>query len=85
MSLQLKIDDMLEVLERLDHPDFSGFKNISEILADQMAAQITKALPVECGKAHFEGLAFAGLCVPFWGEGNIPEALQGLDDDGWEA
>lgn len=66
MTKQLSIDEMLDVLEEIGHPAFSVLKSMVESIADQCASAISESLNVRCGKAQFEGTAFAGTCVPFW-------------------
>jgi len=88
MSMQLKIDEMLDAMRWMDHHEFEYFKEQAEALANEIAQSLAKELPVEVGEASFQGIEFAGLCVPFRpirrGQ-PIPEPLIGYDDEGWEA
>ena len=58
-----------------------------EELTEAMGVYIATKTDTDYGTCTFEGLAFDGCCVPISPkhEGQaIPEALQGIDDGGWE-
>ncbi|MCG7629051.1 hypothetical protein MHM88_14665 [Epibacterium sp. MM17-32] len=66
MSIQLKTDEMLEVLFYTGHPQAALFQRQLEQLADTMADEVAEVLQINRnGPASFEGLAFAGTCAPF--------------------
>lgn len=83
MSIQIKIDEMLDILEHLDHPQFEAFKGMTESLAKSLAIATAEAVPelVFTGKASFEGTAFAGTCATFEPKGPypIPDVLVQFD------
>lgn len=82
MSIQLQPDQMVAVLQRLDHPLFPSFLDQLLSLSDAMAEVIVEAIPdiTHTGPADLWGDA---IMVGFNGFGPIPEALQGFDDEGW--
>ena len=91
MAVQLKIDDMLAVLERAlpaSRPLYDQFLQEAEDLANRMGKTVVMMVPgVTVGTASFEGEAFGGLCCPFYpNDANdpIPDLFLGLDDEGWE-
>lgn len=65
MSYQLNFDQLLEALTQGDHPKAAECQDMAEKLANHMAALIAEQHGVECSGGSFEGVAFAGLCVPF--------------------
>lgn len=79
MSIQLKIDEMLDFLEWADHSEAKAFIRRVEHLADDLADAIAKAIPelTRNGPALFEGTAFAGTCAPFepTSPGPVPTVL----------
>jgi len=87
MSIQLRPDEALEVIERIGNADsFQYYRTRLEQLTGEMGIYITDHTPTTCGRATFEGLAFGGLCVPIGPlreNQPIPEVLQGIDDGGW--
>lgn len=88
MSMQLKLDEMLDAMKWMNHPQFADFEAKAVDLANEIAKALADELPVEAGEASFQGMDFAGLCVPFqplWKGQPIPEPLIGYDDEGWEA
>lgn len=88
MSLQLKIDEMLTALQKVDQQSFEAFRETAETLATQLGAALAERIPnITAGEANFEDLDLGGLCCPIRPvdpEQPIPEPLQGLDDSGWE-
>ena len=57
-----------------------------EFLATGLATDLAKHLGVECGRATFEGLAFAGTCAPFYArtiDQPCPPALAQHDSGEW--
>ena len=67
MSIQLQIDEMLEILDYQDNPSFEQLRDQAEYLATVLAAAVSWSVPelTQCGPAEFAGLGFAGTCVPF--------------------
>lgn len=79
MAYQLKIDEMLDAMEA--HGIEADFITRIEAIADEMANAICAAnLGLTCGKASFQGVAFAGTCVPFYGD-KLPDMISGYDSD----
>ncbi len=76
------------------HPDqetkhgiYEAYKEELESLTQQMGAYIARKTGTKSGEATFEGLGLGGCCVPISPADDrqpIPEALQGIDDGGWE-
>lgn len=67
---------------------YNDFKEDLERLTERMGKHIARHTKTNYGDATFEGMAFGGCCVPISPnvEGQpIPEALKGLDDEGWDA
>ena len=84
MGKKLTIDEMLEAMERMNHPRFGKHLGVALALADLMASEIGKELGVEVGDASYEGKDFGGLLVDFSASAPdqpLPDALKGLDDD----
>lgn len=65
MSYQLRFDQLLEALDRAEHPQAKECIQMAEGLTNHMAVLIAKQHDILCGTGSFEGGAFAGLCVPF--------------------
>jgi hypothetical protein len=88
MSIQLNIDNMLDVLSDLDHPEFSGFVACIEAIASAMALKIAEKLDCATDNATFQGSDFAGTCAPFRPKTAgqpFPEVFQNYDDPSeWE-
>lgn len=88
MSYQVKADEIMEALQLAQHPRAAQLIKAVEAVVDAAAQDLADHLGVKCGVGTFEGIAFAGLCVPFYQahEGQaLPDALEGFDDeDEWE-
>ncbi|MEN5278093.1 hypothetical protein ABE527_14210 [Brucella sp. TWI432] len=88
MSKVLKIDEMLEVLDDIDHPLASDFIGKVEALGNEIAETIAQALDVSFGPATFEGSDFGGTCATFKPKykGQLcPDAIDTQDMGGeWE-
>lgn len=65
MSYQLKLDEMLDVMQSSNHPKADECVKLAENLANHIAVLIGSHLGIDHGTGTFEGTAFAGLCVPF--------------------
>ena len=86
MSLQLQPDQLLSVLQRMDHPLFPTFLDQLLSLSDAMAFAIVEVTPnVEATlpATFWDGMVCAPI-TPIDPALPIPEHLQGLDDGGWE-
>lgn len=85
MSYQLKADEILEALA--GSPRGDEFKARIEAATNEAAEYLAEITGTVAGVGDFQGLAFAGLCVPFFAayEGQeIPECMEGFDDaDEW--
>lgn len=78
MAYQLKADEMLDALSAAGIA--GDFVARMEALADDMANALCAANPgLSCDKASFQGSAFAGTCVPFYGT-DLPDMIEGYDD-----
>lgn len=88
MSYQLKIDEIMEGLNNSEHPHAQEWQRKLEALANEMAEVLAAHLGIVAGIGDFQGLDFAGLCVPFRPafEGQeVPDAIADLDDASeWE-
>jgi hypothetical protein len=92
MSIQLKIEEMLEIIQlEIDEDAAKIFEDLALHLADSMAEVIRRELPIhsncEVGPATSEGTAFGGICVPFRAtveDEPIPALIEGYDNEGWE-
>lgn len=88
MGKQLKLDEMLEVLTRLNHPQAVGLTAALESIGTHMANIIGEELCIRTDAATFQGLAFAGLCAPFFPRFDgqpVPEVLEDIDEGAdWE-
>lgn len=65
MSFQLKIDEMRDALCEMGHPQAPQLTRLVESTADTLAAALSWKLDIICDRASFQGLGFAGTCVPF--------------------
>lgn len=84
MAYQLKIDEMLDALCNAGHPDARELTRATEALADRLSAAIATACNITAEPASFQGLAFAGTCVPFYPKFDgqeVPEMIAGYDDE----
>lgn len=88
MTYQLRTDEILEALSRADAPRYQEFKALLEAATQGAAHYLAELAGCKCGSGSFEGLAFAGLCVPFYPahEGQeLPEIIAGFDNkEEWE-
>jgi hypothetical protein len=66
MSYQLKLDEMLEALTAIKHPMAAEYIKRTEELANGAATVLALSLGIKAGVGSFEGLGFAGTCVPFF-------------------
>ena len=81
------IDEMLEIMHQGRDPRADEFRIEVELLADKLAERLVLRYPtLVAGEATFEGLAFAGTCVPFTSD-DPPAIFEqlGIDEGGeWE-
>lgn len=66
MSYQLNLDQILEGLAASRHPEADTIIKTVENVANHAALKLAAHLGVKCNDGTFEGVAFAGLCVPFY-------------------
>ncbi len=66
MTKLLTLDEMLDVLEIIQHPAAPNIARQLEAVGDLMAQAIAEKLGVECGDTHREESAFAGTCAGFF-------------------
>lgn len=86
MSLQLRPDELLTALQRLNHPQFPEFLDQLLGLCDDMAEEVIKATPnvqANVGANYWDDMVCTPI-TPIDATQPIPEHLQGLDDGGWE-
>lgn len=83
MSIQLQIDEMLDMLNWASSPKYFILKRKVENLADEIADEIADCIPelTRNGDVIFEGIGFAGTCAPFepTKPGPVPEVLAYFD------
>lgn len=86
MSLQLRPDELLVALQRLDHPQFPSFLDQLLSLCDDMAEAIVEHTPNVEANDHtsFWGEMVCTPITPIDVTKTIPAHLRGLDDWGWE-
>lgn len=88
MAYQLRADEIMEALQVADHPRAARLIKMVEEAVNLAAWDLAEHLGVKCGAGDFQGVAFAGLCVPFYpaSEGQaLPDALEGFDNaEEWE-
>ena len=65
MSYQLTIDEIVEALCRSHHPRAQELQLVLEGAANCLAVELAAHLGIKVGIGTFQGLAFAGTCVPF--------------------
>lgn len=65
MSYQMKPDEILESLQNCNHPSADAFERALCSLVDAMAVMLAQSQGIVAGRAHMEGVGFAGICVPF--------------------
>jgi hypothetical protein len=87
MSYQMKIDEMLDCLADIPGIDTAPLIREVEALADKLADAICAATGTTHGTASFQGVAFAGTCVPFFPAYRgqpLPEPFQYDNAEEWE-
>lgn len=83
MSMQLTIDQMLELLTDLDPEEGARMQVVIEQAGTFMAKTIAKKLGCAAGRASFEGIGVYLTCAPFWASspGQVcPDILAEFDD-----
>lgn len=88
MSYQVRFEEMLDALSEINHPDAEEFTRRYEELGNEMANRLATALEISYSDGDFQGVAFAGFCVPFRPafEGQaLPSAIDSYDNkEEWE-
>jgi hypothetical protein len=83
MTIQLTIDEMLEILHDEGSPHFDSLRLAAESVAEACAYRVQKAEPrlVWSGRVAWEPLAFAGTCASFSPRecGPVPACLLNID------
>ncbi len=64
MSIQLKTDELLEIILELGPPEVITFRVQLESLTQAMADRVAHHFGVTAGQATFQGVDFAGTCCP---------------------
>ena len=85
MAKLLTIDEMLEALIVLGHPQAGVLQHMIETLADHTAALLAERIGAAPGHATFEGSAFHGTCVAFYPTEACkewPDEIGWLDESG---
>lgn len=86
MSLQLRPDEMLTALQRMNHPQFQALHDDLATICLSMAETLVHSLSnlkVSINAELWDGQMLIGI-APIDPSLPIPEPLQGLDDGGWE-
>jgi hypothetical protein len=87
MSVQLKLDEMLEVLQGIDGAEAASMERLLTACGDRMAERIAAHFDCRTERATMQGQAFGGICSPFYpahrGQ-ECPEALVEHDEGGME-
>lgn len=65
MGIQLKTDEMLEILQQINHPQYTHAKQAVESAASFAAALVAGHFQTNVSHATFEGIGFAGTCAAF--------------------
>jgi predicted RecB family endonuclease len=88
MSYQLRADEIMQALRDSKAPGAAALVASVEATVNAAADALARHLGIEAGTGDFQGLAFAGLCVPFHPASEdqpLPDVLNGYDDeDEWE-
>jgi len=88
MAIQLKTDEMLEILRGKSPGTYGAYKEMVEKTSSILAKEVAKILNCQCGEATFEGVVFAGTCAPFYpafdGQECPIEFLDFDDREAWE-
>jgi hypothetical protein len=66
MAKQLKIDEILQAMSDCGHPDYEAWKANIESAATLAGRALARHFRIGSGGGTFEGMGFAGLCVPFF-------------------
>ena len=84
MSIQMTIPQMLDVLVEQQHPRAEGLIETAVQLAITLGTLIKEIVPGVDFKIMNVDMWDAEILVGFSGPGELPEALKGYDDMGWE-
>ena len=83
MSIQITMDEMLDILNLKESPRYFRLKRRVENLANELATAVEEVVPelTRNGEATFEGTPFGGTCAPFrpTQPGPVPDALEFFD------
>lgn len=83
MSYQLRTDEILEALSLSGNPAAAEYVRKVEAAANEAAQFLAQITGTAAGIGDFQGLGFAGLCVPFrpaFQGQPLPELLAGFDN-----
>jgi hypothetical protein len=88
MSKILSVDDLLEIAQTLNLPNFDELKTRLELAADELAINVAASLGIHSESSSWQGKAFAGLTTTFRPsfEGQeCPSLIHEADESGdWE-
>jgi len=88
MSKILSIDDLLEISQTLNLPNFDELKTKIEVATNELAMNIAATLGVNAEESCWHGKAFGGLTAiirPSYEGQECPELIHEADVDGdWE-
>ena len=65
MSYQLTIDEIMETLISTNHPQYPELQGLLDGVCNGLAVRLAAHLGIKASIGTFEGLGFAGTCVPF--------------------
>lgn len=83
MSYQMKPDEILESLQNCGHPSAAEFERALCSVTNLMALALAQSQGIVAGVGTFEGVGFAGVCVPFFPayDGQpLPDCMNGMDE-----
>lgn len=86
MSLQLRPDELLTVLERMDSPQFADYLDRLLALCEDMGQTIVASInnvQISHPASFWDGMVCQPI-TPIDANLSIPEHLKDLDDGGWE-
>jgi hypothetical protein len=85
MSVQLKLDEMLEILQGFSPARAAAWERQLCAIGDGMALEISTHFDCIAGETTMQGVDFAGICCPFQPRRHgqpCPDALASMDHGG---
>lgn len=81
MAYQLRLDEIVEAMQRAEMPEADTYQAVIERLGTVMAKSLAAKIGVECGEVTYDCGFFGAPFMPDFDGQALPDEIKGLDDE----